>query len=429
MSEGVTKDLDKELSKEAKDEASKNSNTSTTTSEPIQLDLIGSRICQVITPVVLCSIYAVLLIRLLEWNVFYKSRSFADKAWFRLGITSHDGPFSITTLVNNIIIVSVFIIALILVTLIILFVLYMEWHSCLSYYFYIPSIIIMSLLTTVYIREVLYSLNYFGLDLITILLFTWNFTALGLVAIFEVFTSAPLYVQQFYLIHNSTLLAVFILTCLPGWTPWLLLGFLVIWDLFAVLAPCGPLNLIIDMAEKVGMVDMPGLVYTTNTKLGNDQTRKTPVNLQTESQTIGNDSKSLKDSDDTSKIGVKKTEVRTSKDSSTNSKVEEESDKNVIKRRSIEEKGVNIGLGDFIFYSLLIGLTAKGRRLNDFYTTLAALVAILVGLVFTLVILVITRRPLPALPISIGLGVFISLLTMYSTPKFMNQLGSQQIFI
>lgn len=68
---------------------------------------------------------------------------------------------------------------------------------------------------------------------------------------------------------------------------------------------------------------------------------------------------------------------------------------------------IKLGLGDFIFYSLLVAQAA----LYGFTTFLACMLVILAGLGGTLVLLSVYHTALPALPISIFLGVVFYLLT------------------
>ena len=73
---------------------------------------------------------------------------------------------------------------------------------------------------------------------------------------------------------------------------------------------------------------------------------------------------------------------------------------------SVEERqGLKLGLGDFVFYSVLVGRAS----LSDWVVTVGSVFAVLSGLVLTILILVLKRRPLPALPISIFLGITVFL--------------------
>jgi len=77
--------------------------------------------------------------------------------------------------------------------------------------------------------------------------------------------------------------------------------------------------------------------------------------------------------------------------------------------KSVGDNNIKLGLGDFIFYSVLVSKAAE----NSFAAFVACFISILMGLGGTLVLLAVYHKALPALPISIFLAVVFFVLTIY----------------
>jgi len=102
------------------------------------------------------------------------------------------------------------------------------------------------------------------IDTISFWLFIYNLALVGIVSIF--FAQAlriPSYITQFYLMLSSVIIAWQMSNWDP-WTGWLLLVCLALYDLFAVLTPCGPLKALVRLMQREDAPALPGLLYEAN---------------------------------------------------------------------------------------------------------------------------------------------------------------------
>jgi Presenilin len=97
------------------------------------------------------------------------------------------------------------------------------------------------------------------IDKVSFWLFIYNFAIVGTLTIYFG-RGFPVYVQQGYLIANSVIVA-WQLSYFDSWTAWALLIMLALYDLFAVLSPCGPLKALVKLMQRDNAPEMPGLLY------------------------------------------------------------------------------------------------------------------------------------------------------------------------
>jgi len=209
----------------------------------------------------------------------------------------------------------------------------------------------------------LFATNNLPIDWITYSFIVWNFSIVGLAAIFYY---APTKLNQAYLILVSALLAIFF-TRLPEWTTWAILAAIALYDIFAVLCPSGPLKVLVETAQE-RQEPIPALLYngSITMMMGTEEQLPEPP-----------------------------------------------------------KKSVKLGLGDFVFYSVLVGRAA----MYDMISVYTCFIAIITGLFFTLILLAIFRKALPALPISIFLGIiFFSLSKIFLVPYTL-LLGASGVFV
>lgn len=99
----------------------------------------------------------------------------------------------------------------------------------------------------------------------------------------------------------------------------------------------------------------------------------------------------------------------------------------VVKKNSEDDTDntIKLGLGDFIFYSLLVSKAA----MYSFTTFAACVVVILAGLGATLILLSVYGKALPALPISIFMAVIFYLLTRVVIEPWIHEVFQLPVYV
>ncbi|XVF42675.1 hypothetical protein PTKIN_Ptkin01aG0383700 [Pterospermum kingtungense] len=431
------------------------------------LGSIGQEIIGVMSPVSLCMLLVVLLVYSLSpSNPFYSSSPAPIRTAANLVYLENPSDTAATKFEGALLNALVFVVLIAIVTFVLVVLYYYNFTNFLKNYMRFSGFFVLGTMGGSIFLSIVQQFS-IPVDSITCFLLLFNFTIVGVLSMFS--AGMPIILRQGYMVSLGIIVAAWF-TKLPEWTTWVLLVALALYDLVAVLAPGGPLKLLVELASSRDE-ELPALVYEARPTVShNEGNQRSSLGLlvggvsdsgSVELQAVSNnnvpgdgsenhrsseytavqlrslenvESERHRDEGEMSPlVGHSRERYSSDSNSSEYSTVIRSRESEILvdeemsplvdllgmdngrdqARRDgmgdslVASRGIKLGLGDFVFYSVLVGRAA----MYDLTTVYACYLAIISGLGCTLILLSVCRQALPALPISIALGVVFYFLT------------------
>ncbi|KAJ9179849.1 hypothetical protein P3X46_008165 [Hevea brasiliensis] len=432
------------------------------------LESIGVEIIGVMSPVSICMLLVVLIVYSLSPSNPFSDAASAPPIRTPANLVYVENPSDSAAqkLEGALLNALVFVIVIAVFTFLLVLLYYYKFNNFLKNYVRFSTFFVLgSMGGSIFLSLI----QHFSIpvDSITCFILLFNFTIVGVLSVFS--GGIPIFLRQGYMVALGIFVAAWF-TKLPEWTTWVLLVALAVYDLVAVLAPGGPLKLLVELAQTrdeelpalvyearpavsqnmnnhgrsldllIGGVSDSGLVemqtmsnhnvnQNENENHVNSEYAVIPVRNSGNMEGVGNrnnsemsplvgfsqerSSSSSESSEYSTVVGNRETEIVVDEERSPLVDMlglgnqREQVRRDASENPMVASKGIKLGLGDFIFYSVLVGRAA----MYDLMTVYACYLAIISGLGCTLILLSVCRQALPALPISIALGVVFYFLT------------------
>ncbi|PHT26176.1 Presenilin-like protein [Capsicum baccatum] len=390
------------------------------------LDSLGEEIVRITTPV---SIYMLLVVILVTVNNDTDSSnpSFTSIATVAYNESSSDSNWD--KLKGALLNALVFVVVVTVVTFLLVLLFYFRCTEFLKYYMGFSSFLVLGF-TGGEIAIFLIGKFRVPIDCVSFGLILFNFTVVGVLAVFM--SKMAIFVTQGYLVVIAVLVAYWF-TMLPEWTTWVLLVAMALHDLAAVLLPGGPLRLLVELAMSRDE-DIPALVYEARpvidresvprggfmqrrvwrerreNEFGSDENLDSRSNLNSNVNSISEsrsvlERRPLYGSDENERNAVDMEDGQVSRE---DSELAAPLIQHRINVRMNLQEGSN---DDFALEGIVLGSSVARAAMYDFMTVYACYLAIIAGLGITLMLLAFYQKALPALPVSVLLGVLFYLLT------------------